>query len=77
MNDRLRELQAGAAAPEDVAITIDGDGTNLVKKELPTYMADFFSAVEIIKQNIVVIRDSTKRIGDINQQVCYLICVCY
>ena len=32
-------------------------------------MAEFFSAVDIVKQNIVVIRDSTKRIGDINQQV--------
>ena len=88
MNDRLAELKAGAAAPDDVAITIDGEGTvdgsfacsyfpllvvtsfcvdNKPKQE--KHMSEFFSAVDIVKQNIVVIRDSTKRIGDINQQV--------
>jgi hypothetical protein len=33
------------------------------------FMKDFFASVEIIKQNILVIRNATKRIGDINQQV--------
>lgn len=29
MNDRLKELKAGAAAPDDVAITIEGDGKSV------------------------------------------------
>jgi hypothetical protein len=33
------------------------------------FMKDFFASVEVIKQNILVIRNATKRIGDINQQV--------
>ncbi len=32
-------------------------------------MQEYFSAVEIIKQNILAIRTATKQIGDINQQV--------
>jgi hypothetical protein len=50
-----------------IVIRCTGDGDRKSTQE--KYMAEFFSAVEIVKQNIVVIRDSTKRIGDINQQV--------
>lgn len=32
-------------------------------------MQDFFQTVEIVKQNIVGIRNSSRRIGEINQQV--------
>jgi hypothetical protein len=32
-------------------------------------MQEFFKDVEIVKQNIVVIKNATKTIGDINQQV--------
>jgi hypothetical protein len=32
-------------------------------------MQDFFQTVEVVKQNILSIRMSTKRIGEINQQV--------
>ncbi len=38
-------------------------------------MQDFFSDVEIVKQNIAVIRSATVSLADINQQVCVLIAV--
>ena len=37
------------------------------------FMQEYFSAVEIIKQNILTIRTATKQIGDINQQVFLLL----
>jgi hypothetical protein len=39
-------------------------------------MQDFFSDVEAVKRNILVIRNSTKRVSEINQQVnLRLLCV--
>jgi hypothetical protein len=65
--NKLAELKKGAsAAPEDVVIDIDGEtssGTGSVS------MQRFFQDVELVKQNIMVIRTSTKRVAEINQQV--------
>ena len=33
------------------------------------YMQDFFSSVEIVKQNILAIRQATKRVSELNQEV--------
>ena len=71
MNDRLKDLKRGAAAPEQVSLDIDsGGGENLISKDSAAqFMQEFFETVEIVKQNILAIRISTKRIGEINQQV--------
>ena len=65
--NKLAELKKGAsAAPEDVVIDIEGEsssGTGSVS------MQRFFQDVELVKQNIMVIRNSTKRVAEINQQV--------
>ena len=65
--NKLAELKKGAsAAPEDVVIEMDGEsssGTGSVS------MQRFFQDVELVKQNIMMIRNSTKRVAEINQQV--------
>lgn len=65
--NKLAELKKGAsAAPEDVVIDVEGEsssGTGSVS------MQRFFQDVELVKQNIMVIRNSTKRVAEINQQV--------
>ena len=65
--NKLAELKKGAsAAPEDVVIEMEGEsssGTGSVS------MQRFFQDVELVKQNIMVIRNSTKRVAEINQQV--------
>eukprot|EP01038_Epipyxis_sp_PR26KG_P014799 gene14799-19885_t len=73
--DRLRELKRGATSPDDIAIDIDNmndatDDKALVgNKNGGEFMADFFNDVEIVKKNIVEIRESTRKITDINQNV--------
>jgi hypothetical protein len=64
-------LKRGAAAPEQVALEIDtGGGEALIGSDSAAkFMQEFFETVEIVKQNILAIRISTKRIGEINQQV--------
>lgn len=74
--DRLKELKKGAAALDDVAIDINDSDKGLVggsgstgKGDKSDFMQDFFSDVEIVKANITVIKESTKKIGEINQNV--------
>lgn len=74
MNDRLAELRAAGA--NEVILDMDAAspaqpeslkkrGSNYAK---PTFMRDFFQDVEVVKTDIVGIREATKNIADINQQ---------
>jgi hypothetical protein len=65
MNDRLAELKKGAPPAEDPQPT---GSDSLIPKDT-SFMQDFFSGVELVKQNILAIRMATKRIADINQNV--------
>jgi len=72
--DRLKELKKGAASPDEVAINIDSPDTGLVDNSKggssgSGFMQEFFGDVEIVKSNILAIKEATKRIADINQQV--------
>lgn len=72
MNDRLAELRRGAASPDQVALEIDDNSgrpgeTNVNQKDAK-YMQDFFSSVEIVKQNILAIRQASKRVSELNQE---------
>ena len=49
--------------PHEIVITppaLNADGA---------FMQEFFGHVEYVKRNIIVIRDATTRVGEINQQV--------
>lgn len=64
MNDRLAELRKGAPQAIDVDDTEESaQGTQ------SEAMRKFFEDVELVKKNIVVIKQAAKRIGDISQQV--------
>lgn len=74
MNDRLAELRAGGG--DEVVLEVSDTapmqqpelkkrGSNYAK---PTFMSDFFQDVEVVKADIVAIREATKRVADINQQ---------
>ena len=65
MNDRLAELKKGAPPPPEDAQPTGSDA--LIPKD--NFMQDFFSGVELVKQNILAIRIATKRITEINQNV--------
>mmetsp|Transcript_32491 Transcript_32491/g.54770 ORF Transcript_32491/g.54770 Transcript_32491/m.54770 type:complete len:310 (-) Transcript_32491:344-1273(-) len=71
--DRLKELQKGAAAPVESGST--GDKVGLVNAAEGSSaspgdaMQEFFGDVEIVKANIVVIKDATRKIAEINQNV--------
>jgi len=72
--DRLKELKKGAAAPDDVSLDVDSDRglVNQAKSsssKAGDFMQDFFGDVEIVKANIVVIKESTRKIAEINQNV--------
>jgi hypothetical protein len=78
MNDRLKDLKRGAARPEQISLEIDsgggGAGDHLMGEEGGAhhhhqFMQEFFATVEEVKQSILAIRLSTKRVGEINQQV--------
>ena len=50
MNDRLKDLKRGAAAPEQVALEMDtggAGGENLINKDGGSFMQDFFETVEV------------------------------
>lgn len=50
--------------------TIGGDqSANKTSSSGGNFMSGFFKDVEIVKQNIVIIKNATKRVADINQQV--------
>lgn len=65
--NRLSELRGGTeggkVAPSHVALSVE-DPDN-------AFMSDFFEAVERVKENINLIKVSTKRIGEIDQQVSF------
>eukprot|EP01038_Epipyxis_sp_PR26KG_P012664 gene12664-16975_t len=73
--DRLKELKRGAASPDDVAIEVNySDKVGLVGGKNSSgkgndFMSDFFGDVEIVKSNIVEIREATRKISEINQNV--------
>jgi t-SNARE complex subunit (syntaxin) len=76
--DRLKELKKGAAAPEDVAIEIgDADrglvggkgGASSSTGSKDTFMQEFFGDVEIVKANLLQIKEATRKIGDISYNV--------
>mmetsp|Transcript_27380 Transcript_27380/g.54823 ORF Transcript_27380/g.54823 Transcript_27380/m.54823 type:complete len:314 (+) Transcript_27380:52-993(+) len=73
--DRLKELKKGAAAPEDVSLDVESDRglVNQAKSSSSNkggdFMQEFFGDVEIVKANIVVIKESTRKIAEINQNV--------
>eukprot|EP00596_Hydrurales_sp_CCMP1899_P009132 CAMPEP_0119036560 /NCGR_PEP_ID=MMETSP1177-20130426/4350_1 /TAXON_ID=2985 /ORGANISM="Ochromonas sp, Strain CCMP1899" /LENGTH=169 /DNA_ID=CAMNT_0006996619 /DNA_START=167 /DNA_END=673 /DNA_ORIENTATION=- len=68
MVNRLSELKKGAAEidPEDIAIDIDEP---IAAGNSKAFMQEFFADVEKVKMNILTIRTSTTRVGEINQQV--------
>mmetsp|Transcript_1263 Transcript_1263/g.1709 ORF Transcript_1263/g.1709 Transcript_1263/m.1709 type:complete len:325 (-) Transcript_1263:221-1195(-) len=82
--DRLKELKKGAAAPEDISISIadtENDRVGLVNANKAKganaansggggeFMHEFFARAETVKTNINVIKDSTRDIAEINQNV--------
>lgn len=72
--DRLKELKKGAATLDDVAIDIDNDKVELVGKGSSSsssgskeqFMQEFFGDVEIVKANLLQIKEATRKIGDIS-----------
>lgn len=71
--DRLAELKRATGS---VAIDIETDNVGLVpgaksndSSSSSNFMQAFFKDVELVKQNILVIQTSTRRISDINQQI--------
>ena len=67
--DRLRDLQKGTNL-DDVALDIREEGaSSTVSTGSSDFMNQFFVDVEIVKSNIVIIKNATKQITDINQQV--------
>jgi len=71
--DRLKELKKGAAAPEEVVIDVENDKVGLVNQNRSggknVEMQEFFGDVEIVKANIVIIKEATRKIAEINQNV--------
>lgn len=77
MNDRLAELKrgGGSVGTEQVALQFVENGNDVLSSEAnnkgsePTFMKDFFGVVDVVKKHILIIRQATKSIGEINQQV--------
>eukprot|EP00286_Rhodomonas_abbreviata_P020037 CAMPEP_0181295422 /NCGR_PEP_ID=MMETSP1101-20121128/4143_1 /TAXON_ID=46948 /ORGANISM="Rhodomonas abbreviata, Strain Caron Lab Isolate" /LENGTH=288 /DNA_ID=CAMNT_0023400181 /DNA_START=121 /DNA_END=984 /DNA_ORIENTATION=- len=72
--DRLKELQKGAAtSTEDVNVDVEQGLMNKSNSssggKQADFMQEFFGDVEIVKKNIVVIKESTRKIAEINQNV--------
>lgn len=65
--DRLKELKRGAATLEDVAI--DVDDKNAGPTEHTAFLNTFFDNVEEVKANIQEIKNATRKIAEINQNV--------
>eukprot|EP00606_Chrysophyceae_sp_TOSAG23-5_P000666 GSChrysophyteH2.ASY1.ANO1.1326.1 assembled CDS len=67
MTDRLKELKRGGVNAGDVVIDIrETDALNKADKD---FLTDFFGDVELVKKHVNVIKNVTKRIGEIQQQV--------
>lgn len=68
--DRLAEFKKGAPPAEQTAIDINDVEISTNKKDGSSQdMQMFFKDVELVKQSILHIKNVSKRIGDINQQV--------
>jgi t-SNARE complex subunit (syntaxin) len=73
--DRLKELRRGLPPSQfEDHDNNDSDTVRLVnraqtKSQGADYMQEFFGDVEIIKTNIMIIKDSTKKLTEINQNV--------
>lgn len=73
--DRLNELKKNAQPLDDIAIEIDSDRVGLVSDNNKGAgkgndgLQEFFADVETIKNNIAIIKDSTRKIAEINQNV--------
>eukprot|EP01031_Cornospumella_fuschlensis_P033185 gene33185-40150_t len=74
--DRLNELKRNAAAPDDVNVDLESDrglvsngarSTSGAKQS--DHMQEFFNDVELVKANIVVVKEATRKIAEINQNV--------
>ena len=72
--DRLNELKAGARSPDQVEISINtGDKASLVKNDgnkgqgQNAFMEEFFGDVDMVKGHINHIKDTTRKIEEINQ----------
>mmetsp|Transcript_5915 Transcript_5915/g.13600 ORF Transcript_5915/g.13600 Transcript_5915/m.13600 type:complete len:307 (+) Transcript_5915:150-1070(+) len=69
--DRLQQLKKGAAV-EDVSVDVEEDSVLISptgRKTGTDGMQEFFGDVEIVKANIMVIREATRKIAEINQNV--------
>lgn len=77
MNDRLAELKrgnGGNVGTDQVTLQFVENGNTAIsdghdKKSEPAFMKDFFGIVDVVKKHILIIRQATKSIGEINQQV--------
>ena len=71
MNDRLADLKRGAKTDvkEYISIEVSDDLDKPGTDHQAQFMQEFFADVDVIKKQIIVIRQATKSIGDINQQV--------
>eukprot|EP00601_Ochromonadales_sp_CCMP2298_P001918 CAMPEP_0173178426 /NCGR_PEP_ID=MMETSP1141-20130122/5533_1 /TAXON_ID=483371 /ORGANISM="non described non described, Strain CCMP2298" /LENGTH=308 /DNA_ID=CAMNT_0014100923 /DNA_START=121 /DNA_END=1047 /DNA_ORIENTATION=- len=70
--DRLAQLKKGAAAVDDVSVDVEEDSVLISptgRKTGTDGMQEFFGDVEIVKANIMVIREATRKIAEINQNV--------
>lgn len=67
MTDRLNDLKKGGVGAADVTINVDAD--SLYKSKDNSFLTDFFGDVELVKKNVNVIKQVTKRISEIQQQV--------
>jgi t-SNARE complex subunit (syntaxin) len=67
MTDRLKDLKKGGVGARDIAIDIaETDSLNSKDK---SFLTEFFGDVELVKKHVNVIKNVTKRIGEIQQQV--------
>lgn len=75
MTDRLGDLKKGinnnnngiGINSDNIHIETNG-GDSLIPKD-DSFMHDFFQNVEIVKNNIIAIKNATKRVSEINQDV--------
>ncbi len=71
MNDRLADLRAGATSPDMVAVDISDprEGVEMrgTKAEDSKFMQEFFESVDMVKSNIVHIKNATKRNALVNK----------
>lgn len=73
--DRLKELKKNAAPADDYdeesdkGLVANGTNSSKVPPKSADHMQEFFSDVEIVKNAIASVKDATRKISDINQNV--------